>query len=148
MLRIKAGVTEDKQAIKIQVANSSFSRVVKILEFEIYYGSMPDYKQFVLRAPIEPVTLKESDTFDFSIDTAALKAGAITHKVVQKYYSVLWVKVITAISGSPLQKITLPEKYFPDNLHLKAEKYMATDDLLGFPPLKPVYNNPYNIRTR
>lgn len=42
----------------------------------------------------------------------------------------------------------MPEKYFPGNLHLKAEKYMATDDLLGFAPLKPVYNNPYNSRTK
>ena len=139
-LKIKAGVSEDKKQILIRLANASFSRVIKILEFEIYYGSLPGFKQLVVRIPLEPVTLTESDTFNYSVDSVLLKRGASENKVIQKYYSILWIQVVTAVSGSPLEKVILPENYFKDNRYPEAAKYMAADDLLGFPLMKPLPN--------
>lgn len=147
-LKIKAEVSGDKQKIKIRLANASFNRIIKILELEVYYGSMPDYKQLVLRVSLEPVTLTESDIFNYVINAELIKTGAKENNIIQKYYSILWLRVVTAVSGSPLEKISFPANYFHGAYDQKAEKYQATDELLGFPIMKPVYTTSYNIRTK
>jgi hypothetical protein len=137
-LAIKAFLTESKSQIEVVVTTESFGRVVIITGIEVYYGSMPAYKQLVQQIPYEPVELNEAKQKSFFINIQDLKDGAIRNRVIQRYYSLLWIRVITTLSAGPLKKVNLPDKYFANTTDYNAEKYMATDDLLGFSLMKPV----------
>ena len=140
-LRIEAWITEDKNELQFNLTNISYDRIVTILAVEILYGATTKYNQTVLKVSFKPKELNESQTFSNAVKVTDLKKAAAENKTEQRFYHVLWLRVITTSSGKPIKKIIIPENYFPDSIHFTAKEYMAADDLFGFKLMEPKYNN-------
>lgn len=140
-LRIEAWISEDKNELQFNLTNISYDRIVTVTAIEILYGATTKYNQTVLKFSFAPEPLSESQTFCKTVKVADLKKAAEERKIEQRFYHVLWIKVITSSSGKPMKKVMIPENYFTNSPHFTAKEYMAADDLLGFKLLEPRYDN-------
>lgn len=139
-LKVNAHLAETKEKIIVEATNVSF-RPVTITSLHILYGSAIDYYQTVLinNLPHPRQAITEAIQSTFEIPVEEIRQWATINKITQRYYHMLFVKVLTSSSGNFIAKIDLPANYFADKNYYTAHDFMVSDDLMGFPLMEPRY---------